>query len=1072
MYNQTKGYGNDDYVSCESEIITNVYNTADTAATTKKSMRIRACASNDLLQKMPRRDEASDVTVTPMTTNMPVNECAHAANECSAPTFGDMFLGLADDGDQPDTILSKLSLRNENGIKIAHLNINFLQNKFEALKHIIQGKIDILVIGETKIDESFPLNQFLIDGFAAPFRADRNSHGGGIIIYIREDIPCKELRKNNLPTDIEGIFIELNINRSKWFLMGGYNPNKESISYFLSNVSKVIDANLSNYENFIIIGDFNAVGTDSALNEFCAMYNLKNLISEPTCYKNADNPTLIDMILTNRARSFQNSMTIETGLSDYHKMIYTVLKLDFKKKDPLLVNYRSYKNFDEQTFRTELKNGLQNLDHENMGYDEFKDTFMNVLNLHAPMKKKYVRGNNAPFMNKTLSKAFMHRSKLKNKYNKNPSEENKKSYNQQRNYCVSLLKKEKKKYYNNLDTSIFDDNKKFWERVRPLFSDKQKALPRDIILVENEETISDKKVVAETLNNFFIEAVDNLDIPSFLPVNTPHTDNIQVILDRYENHPSIIKIKENVREGDNFSFTDMTPQDFESEILKLDPKKASTQNDIPIKMLIKTYDILSTHLSESYNKSKNQQSYPATLKLADVVPVHKKDEKTLAKNYRPVSLIPIVSKLFERNMYNEIIEYIENSLSKYLFGFRKGHSTEQCLVVMLEAWKKALDDKGVSGAVLTDLSKAFDCLNHDLLLAKLSAYGFSIDALKFIRSYLTERKQRTKVGSAFSKWMEIKYGIPQGSILGPLLFNIFLNDIFFFIKEISIANYADDNTTYANEKNVTNLLKVLENETSILLEWFKVNEMKPNEDKCHLLVINKQDEVSVTLGKETIVSSSSVDLLGVRIDANLNFNEHVTKLCKKGNQKLHALSRISKFMSKEKLKILMKTFIISQFNYCPLIWMFHNRTLNNKINRLHERALRLVYGEDSLSFQELLDLDNSMTIHHRNIQRLATEMFKIKNNLSPIPMKEIFTEHINVHDLRSKRYWETSKVRTVHYGTETVRYRGTKTWELLPQSIKDSNTLKEFKANIKLWKPTDCACRLCKTFIPELGFID
>ena len=347
--------------------------------------------------------------------------------------------------------------------------------------------------------------------------------------------------------------------------------------------------------------------------------------------------------------------------------------------------------------------------------------------------------------------------------------------------------------------------------------------------------------------------------------------------------------------------------------------------------------------------------------MADVLPIHKKDEKTLAKNYRPVSLIPVVSKLFERNMYKEIFEFIENSLSPYLFGFRKGHSTEQCLVVMLETWKIALDEKGYAGAILTDLSKAFDCLNHDLLIAKLNAYGFSQDALKFIRSYLKDRKQRTKVGTAFSKWLEIKYGVPQGSILGPLLFNIFLNDLFFFIKDIYLANYADDNTTYATNKDISILLKTLEEETSILLNWFTNNEMKPNTDKCHLIVANRTDLTSVTLGNEVITAEKSVDLLGVKIDHNLNFTEHVTKLCKKGSQKLHALARVSKYLSKEKLRLLMKTFVTSQFNYCPLIWMFHNRTLNNKINRLHERALRLVYTDEKLSFHQLLEMDNSVS---------------------------------------------------------------------------------------------------------------
>ena len=263
---------------------------------------------------------------------------------------------------------------------------------------------------------------------------------------------------------------------------------------------------------------------------------------------------------------------------------------------------------------------------------------------------------------------------------------------------------------------------------------------------------------------------------------------------------------------------------------------------------------------------------------------------------------------------------------------------------MLEKWKKAPDKKDNAEAILTDLSKAFDSLNHELLIAKLNAYGFDKESLEFIRSYLKERKQRTKVGSYYSTWKSIKFGVPQGSILGPLLFNIFINDIFYFISDISIANYADDNTPYTTEKSITSLLETLEVETNVLLDWFRTNEMGPNEDKCHLLVIN-QENVSVTLGNEDISCSSTVDLLGIKIDDKLNFNEYVSKLCKKGNQKLHALVRISKYMNKDKLKLIMKAFITSQFNYAPLTWMFHSRTLNNKINKLHERALRLVYDK-------------------------------------------------------------------------------------------------------------------------------
>ena len=343
--------------------------------------------------------------------------------------------------------------------------------------------------------------------------------------------------------------------------------------------------------------------------------------------------------------------------------------------------------------------------------------------------------------------------------------------------------------------------------------------------------------------------------------------------------------------------------------------------------------------------------------------------------------------------------------------------------------------------------------------------------LTFIRSYLIDRKQRTKVGSSFSSWRDILFGVPQGSILGPLLFNIFLNDIFFFTNDSTLANYADDNAVYSVKDTYEELLNTLQTETSQLINWFQVNEMKSNEDKCHLFVIN-DDQATVTLGSGNIEACTSIELLGLTIDNKLDFTEYVSKKCKKANQKLHALARISKYLSKDKLKVLMRAFISSQFNYCPLIWMFHNRTLNNKINKLHERALRLVYQNENATFQELLEMDGSVTIHHKNLQRLAIEMFKVKNKLSPIPIQEIFQEHISSHDLRVQRSWEISKVRTVHYGTETVRFRGPKIWEMLPTDIKDSNTLQEFKFRVKHWRPNDCTCRLCKTYIHNLGFID
>ena len=979
------------------------------------------------------------------------------------------------------SILANLKAKNPDKPIIGQININFLEKKIEPLTSLVKDKIDILMVSETKLNDTFPLNQFEIDGYSQQYRLDRNRHGGGIIVYVKDNLPSKEVSSLDLSNHVESIFIEITIGKTKWLLGSGYNPRKSNISCFLSHIGKEIDKNLISHDNIIIIGDFNCPVYENEMTEFCEIYNLENLIKHPTCYKNPSNPSSIDVILTNRKSSFKNSMTIETGLSDFHKLTVTVLKSQCKKMDPLIINYRNYKKFDGNVFREDLSRQLNVLNIDTITYDQFKIIFMATLDWHAPQKKKTIRGNNAPFMNKTLSKAFMHRSKLRNSFNKNPTEENWGLFKKQRNFCVNLLKKEKKKYYNNLDLNIFEDSKNFWQSVKPLFSDKENVKNRNITIVENGTVTSNKKDVAEKLNNYFIEAVENLDIEHFTSVDEESTsiegenDVIVEIIRKYSSHPSILKIKENVKIEEKFEFKDIISDQIETDIIKAKTKKASMANDIPIKVLKGSTDIVGPYLSNIYNNSKNTQTYPHSLKVADVTPIPKTREKFLLKQYRPVSLIPIVSKLFERNMFDQTTSYIEKYLSPYLFGYRKGHRTEQCLMIMTEAWKKAIDEKCFAGAVLTDLSKAFDCISHGLLIAKLEAYGFAKSALKFVYDYLKGRKQRTKVNGSYSSWKDLNCGMQQGSILGPLFFNIFTNDIFYFLDKCKLANFADDNTMYTIEDSVYHLLQTLRKEASEIQNWFKVNEMKSNDDKCHLIVTNDSTISSsnpyINLGNQRIENENSVTLLGIEIDNKLNFNKHVTNLVKKGNQKLHALARISKFLSEDKLKLIMRTFIESQFNYCPLLWMFHSREMNNKINKLHERALRVVYKNYDITFEQLLEKDKSVKIHDKNLQKLAVEMYKAKHNLSPVPVQDLFKLQDVPYELRNKRCWQVPRVQNVNSGTESLRYRGIKTWDLVPDAIKRSISLEIFKEKIKKWKPQGCTCRLCKVYISNLGFL-
>ncbi len=321
----------------------------------------------------------------------------------------------------------------------------------------------------------------------------------------------------------------------------------------------------------------------------------------------------------------------------------------------------------------------------------------------------------------------------------------------------------------------------------------------------------------------------------------------------------------------------------------------------------------------------------------------------------------------------------------YLCGYRKGYNAQHALLSLLEKWRISLDKGGYGGAILMDLSKAFDTINHDLLLAKLNAYGFDRKSLCLIKSYLTNRWQRTKVNSSVSSWTELLSGVPQGSVLGPLLFNIYINDLFYIILETDVCNFADDTTPYTSDMSLEVVMKRLETVSEKAVEWFRYNYMKLNAEKCHLLICGHKFELMIaSVDNAAIIETQKEKLLGVIIDSSLTFEDHVKQICKKSSGKLNALSRQCKVLPFHRRRMLMKAFFDSQFAYSPMVWICHSRELNNKINNLHYRALRLVYRDDNSSFDELLKKDGSVSIHHRNIHCLATEMFKVRNGLSPI----------------------------------------------------------------------------------------
>ena len=630
----------------------------------------------------------------------------------------------------------------------------------------------------------------------------------------------------------------------------------------------------------------------------------------------------------------------------------------------------------------------------------------------------------------------------------------------------------------------------FWNKVRPLFTDKiqtkfkitlieKKVLKENGKVNEVEEVITDDKAIAEIFNEFYVNIVPNLKISMENNFDTEFVKTENPVLNavnKYKNHPSIIMIKEKIKPIEKFSFFPVQYDDVLRKIRNLDPSKSSQQTDIPTKILSYNSEYFAGYFHENINFCFENSCLPSDLKFADLTPAYKKKSKNSKDNYRPVSILSNISKVYERCIYDQMEAYFETILSPNQCGFRKGFSAQHCLISLIEKWKKSIDNGGAFGALMTDLSKAFDCLSHELLIANLEAYGFDEKSLKLIYNYLSNRKQRVKINNSYSSWREILYGVPQGSILGPLLFNIFICDMFYFLENHELANYADDSTPYSAKRNQLLLIiyklviEELETSSSILFKWLQTNYMKVNTDKSHLLL---SGNVSLTsnIDNKLIKSENEQVPLGVTIDSNLSFEKHINNLCKKASQELNALARISGYINLQKRRVIMKSFIISQFGYCPLSWMFHSKRLHNKINSIHERALRITYVDNVSSFQELLEKDNSVSIHHKNIQVLATEMFKIFKNLSPDIVREIFQERSVPYNLRSDNNFASRHVNSVYHGTESLSFLGPKIWEQVPPELKALESLNIFKAQIKKWIPLNCPCRLCRTYLPQISFI-
>ena len=924
-----------------------------------------------------------------------------------------------------------------------HINIASLQCHIDDLRtllNLLDHQFDVIAISETRLNENtIPIVDVTLNGYDFVDTRTKCIYGG-TALYIKNGINyeiIKDFSKSD-PEICESTFVELKGKKKKNLIVGCiYRHHCEPEVFVNGFLKRILNEIGKTKKNCAILGDFNIdlskYESEESSRDFYdtfSSFGFRPLIMQPTRVTSRS-ATIIDNILINDITTQSVGGNLTSTISDHFPQF---CQIDFfgKGKAGQHVSYgRSYKHFNQNEFSEELSNVNWNNLLANKNADDSFNTYFRVieqfLDEMAPVKrltKKEIQLKKRPWITHGILASIKDRDKLYKEFTKEIDpilkSELHTRYKRKRNMIVTLLRQSKKQFF----AAYFEEHKsnvkKTWEGIRNIVKVSNKNRTSPTQLFYKNETHSTNNAMASAMNNFFVN-IGNVVEDKIPHVETEFTTYLK------EPNPETIFLNPVLKEETIFL------------ISQVKRSKACGPNSIPTNILLVNIHILADPLTTILNKSILEGVFPNLLKLANVCPIYKKNDKSKCENYRPISLLSNLSKIFERMMHSRLYNFLEssNSIYKLQFGFRKKYSTNHSLLSIVESLRDNLDNKTFSCGVFVDLEKAFDTVNHSILLKKLEYYGIRQLSNKWLYSYLTDRFQKVSLNGSSSEYCKITCGVPQGSILGPLLFLLYINDMHKSIRHSLVHHFADDTNLLCSHKDPKVLRKRMNEDLKYLFTWLCANRLSLNVSKTEFIIfkpprLNLQNRITLKLNGTTIYESKQIKYLGLLLDERLTWKAHIIELRKKLARAVGILYKLKGNCPDNILKSIYFSLFHSHISYGLLVWGNASNFLTDPIFRLQKKAIRIITNSDYLAktsplFKHLNILKLNDLIEHK----LACLMWEYDHNSLPESLCELFTYVSNVHRYNTRmsnkdKLYEGNVIHTKSHGEKLLKCLGPK----------------------------------------------